>query len=150
MVKTRTILVTGIVGSFAIPLISLTPSVLAYTTVTACGYSSDGGSLGAVQIYYPPPYAEELSGSGTMVHYYGSSAYGELDGNGGFGWYAVNNGYHQFTHTGENLGTVVNYDGSNARVIVFDGSTSQSSGTFTGTILNNVPTPSCRQNSPTP
>lgn len=85
-----------------------------------------------------------------MLHYYGSGAYWELDANEGVGWYTVNGGYHQFTQTGQTANTTVNYDNSNGRVTVFDGSTSQSAGTFTGTIVNNVPTPSCRENNPSP
>ncbi len=58
MEKKSTVMAAGLVGSFIIALVLLSPAVLAYTVVTSCGTSSDGGSSGAVQIYYGPPYAE--------------------------------------------------------------------------------------------
>lgn len=121
--------------------------VLAQSTPTSCGYSSDAGAYGLVQI--DPTYSIAYA-SATLYSYYGSGANAQVwfVDNGFGGWYPI--ATHTFTGTNTWVpwpnGTT--YDQDSAEIYVYDGNSNTNAGTFEGYILSGTPSPECRYQVP--
>jgi hypothetical protein len=143
----KAVVLTLLLTCFSASSVLFANSRIAYasTTPTSCGYSSDGGTWGFIQI---DEVGLTIDGGAHIYTYYGSGAFVTLEG-----WVEVIGYYQIVTHSFSGTGSWSygphDYDHTTGYVTAYDGNSNTNAGTFTGYITDGWPSPRCNYQGPT-